>query len=39
LARIHEAIDRDYPDRIEITDLIDNPRLEQLAALLDTADC
>jgi len=32
LARIHEAIDRYYPDRIEITDLIDNPTLEQLAA-------
>jgi len=39
LARIHEAIDRDYPDRLEITDLIDNPTLEQLAALLDTASC
>jgi len=37
LARIHEAIDRDYPGRIDITDLIDNPTLEQLAALLDTA--
>jgi len=39
LARIHEAIDRDYPDRLEITDLIDSPTLEQLAALLDTASC
>ena len=39
LARIHEAIDRDYPGSIEITDLIDNPTLEQLAVLLDTADC
>jgi hypothetical protein len=34
-----EAIDRDYPGSIEITDLIDNPTLEQLAVLLDTADC
>jgi hypothetical protein len=39
LARIHEAIDRDYPGSIEITDLIDNPTLEQLSVLLDTADC
>ena len=36
LARIHEAIEREFPDRIDVTDLFDHPTLEQLAELLDT---
>ena len=36
LARIHEAIEREYPQRIEVTDLFDYPTLGQLATLLDT---
>ena len=36
LARIHEAIDRDFPQRIEVTDLFDYPTLEQLADFLDS---
>ncbi|MBX9716878.1 MAG: acyl carrier protein, partial [Burkholderiaceae bacterium] len=35
LARIHEAIDREFPQRIEVTDLFDYPTLEQLAGFLD----
>ena len=35
LARIHEAIEREFPQRIEVTDLFDYPTLEQLAQLLD----
>jgi acyl-CoA synthetase (AMP-forming)/AMP-acid ligase II/aryl carrier-like protein len=35
LARIHEAIEREFPQRIEVTDLFDYPTLEQLAKLLD----
>jgi hypothetical protein len=35
LAQIHEAIEREYPQRVEVTDLIDYPALEQLAAFLD----
>jgi len=35
LAQIHEAIEREYPQRVEVTDLIDYPTLEQLAAFLD----
>jgi len=37
LARIHEAIELEFPDRIDVTDLFDHPTLEQLAQLLDTA--
>ena len=37
LARIHEAIDRDFPNRIEVTDLFDYPTLEQLAGFLDAS--
>jgi acyl carrier protein len=36
LARIHEAIERDFPQRIEVTDLFDYPTLQQLAEFLDT---
>ena len=36
LARIHEAIEREFPQRIEVTDLFDYPTLGQLATLLDT---
>lgn len=35
LARIHEAIEREFPQRIEVTDLFEYPTLEQLAKLLD----
>lgn len=34
LARIHEAIEREFPQRIEVTDLFDYPTLAQLAELL-----
>ncbi|MDL2336805.1 MAG: non-ribosomal peptide synthetase [Pseudomonadota bacterium] len=36
LARIHEAIEREFPHRIEVTDLFDYPTLEQLAEFMDT---
>jgi acyl-CoA synthetase (AMP-forming)/AMP-acid ligase II len=36
LARIHEAIDREFPQRIEVTDLFEYPALEQLAEFLDS---
>ena len=36
LARIHEAIEREFPRRVEVTDLFDYPTLEQLAGYLDT---
>lgn len=36
LARIHEAIEREYPQRVQVTDLFDYPTLEQLAQFLDT---
>ena len=36
LARIHEAIEKEFPQRIEVTDLFDYPTLGQLATLLDT---
>ncbi len=36
LARIHEAIEREFPQRVQVTDLFDYPTLEQLAAFLDT---
>lgn len=35
LARIHEAIDEAFPNRLEIADLFDYPTLESLAAFLD----
>lgn len=35
LARIHEAIDREFPNRLEVTDLFDYPTLEDLAGFLD----
>ncbi len=35
LARIHEAIDREFPQRIDVTDLFDYPTLERLAEFLD----
>ncbi len=35
LARIHEAIDREYPQRIDVTDLFEYPTLDALAAFLD----
>jgi len=35
LARIHEAIDREFPQRIDVTDLFEYPTLEQLADFLD----
>jgi acyl carrier protein len=37
LARIHEAIEREFPNRIEVTDLLDYPTLGQLATLLETS--
>lgn len=37
LARIHEAIDSEFPGRIEVTDLFDYPTLGQLARFIDTA--
>ena len=36
LARIHEAIEREFPQRIEVTDLFDYPTLHQLADFLDS---
>lgn len=38
LARIHEAIDREFPQRVEVTDLFDYPTLAQLAAYLDSTE-
>ena len=35
LARLHEAIDREFPQRIEVADLFDHPTLAQLARFLD----
>jgi acyl carrier protein len=35
LARIHEAIEREFPQRIEITDLFEYPTLGQLASVLE----
>lgn len=36
LARIHEAIEHEFPQRVQVTDLFDYPTLEQLADFLDT---
>jgi acyl-CoA synthetase (AMP-forming)/AMP-acid ligase II len=35
LARLHEAIDREFPGRLEVTDLFDYPTLQKLAEFLD----
>ena len=35
LARLHEAIDREFPHRIEVSDLFEHPTLRHLARLLD----
>ena len=35
LARLHEAIDREFPHRIEVSDLFEHPTLALLARLLD----
>ncbi len=35
LARIHEAIEDEFPNRIEVADLFDYPTLEQLARFMD----
>jgi aryl carrier-like protein len=34
LARIHEAIEREFPQRVDVADLFDYPTLEQLAGFL-----
>ncbi|GAB3663742.1 non-ribosomal peptide synthetase [Ramlibacter alkalitolerans] len=34
LARMHEAIEREFPQRMEITDFFEHPTLEQLAVVL-----
>ncbi len=36
LARLHEAIDREFPGRLEVADLYDRPTLQQLADHIDT---
>lgn len=36
LARIHEAIECEFPQRVQVTDLFDYPTLEQLAQFLDS---
>lgn len=36
LARIHEAIDGEFPDRLDVTDLFEYPTLHELAAFLDS---
>ena len=35
LARIHEAIEREFPQRVEVTDLFEYPTLERLADFID----
>jgi acyl-CoA synthetase (AMP-forming)/AMP-acid ligase II len=35
LARLHEAIDREFPQRIEVSDLFERPTLADLARFLD----
>ena len=35
LARLHEAIDREFPHRIEVSDLFEYPTLALLARFLD----
>lgn len=34
LAQIHEQIDEEFPDQIELADLFDYPTVNQLAAFL-----
>lgn len=36
LARLHEAIDREFPGRVDVTDLFDYPTVGKLAEFLDT---
>ncbi|MGQ0619043.1 MAG: non-ribosomal peptide synthetase [Panacagrimonas sp.] len=36
LARIHEAIDQEFPGRLEVADLFEYPTLEDLAGFLDS---
>ena len=36
LIEIHEQIDREYPNQIDLTELFDYPTIEQLARFLDT---
>jgi len=35
LARIHEAVEREFPQRVEVTDFFDYPTLRQLAGFID----
>jgi len=35
LARIHEAIEHEFPERVDVADLFDYPTLEQLAEFLE----
>ncbi|RZL41239.1 MAG: AMP-dependent synthetase, partial [Variovorax sp.] len=35
LARIHEAVERDFPQKVEVTDFFDYPTLRQLADFID----
>jgi hypothetical protein len=35
LARIHEAIELEFPQKVEITDFFDHPTLDQLAGFID----
>ena len=37
LARIHEAIEREFPERVDVADLFDYPTLEQLAEFLEVS--
>ena len=36
LARVHEAIEREFPQRIEVTDFFEHPTLAELAVLLES---
>jgi acyl-CoA synthetase (AMP-forming)/AMP-acid ligase II/aryl carrier-like protein len=37
LARIHEAIEREFPERVDVADLFEYPTLEQLAEFLEAS--
>ena len=37
LARIHEAIEREFPEKVEVTDFFDYPTLGQLAGFIDAS--
>ncbi|NUZ05223.1 non-ribosomal peptide synthetase [Piscinibacter koreensis] len=39
LARLHEAIERQFPGRVEVSDLLDHPTLAALAARVDEVSC